>query len=172
MSLLLKLMVIPPLGAGDERLTARLPDCVGATTNPLCKLIKLPVTVRLVTAFWKPGALAVRITTPAVTPLSAKVAVVPPCAMVAVVGVTVATFGSLLARVTTAPAAGAGASSVTVAVKLRPTPSKDPGVVRVIERSETFTVALPLVKLGAEAVMFAFPAVVPAVTWNVVEVDP
>src|SRR5579864_1743236 len=128
--------------------------------------------VRLVTAFWNPGALAVRIATPVFTPVSVNVAVVAPAAMVKVAGETVAMVVSLLPRVTTVPAAGAGPSSVTVALKLRPTPSKGPGVVSVILRSVTFTVAGPLVNPVADAVMVALPAVVPAVTWKVAVVCP
>ena len=128
--------------------------------------------VRLVTALWKPGALAVRMTTPALTPVRAKVAVVPFCAMVTVAGETVATVVSLLPSVTVTSAAEAGPSSVTVALKLRPAPSKGPGVVTVMVRKLTFTVAVPLVKPVAEAVMVALPAVVPAVIWKVMVVAP
>src|SRR5712691_2181371 len=92
--------------------------------------------------------------------------------MVKVDGETLAMFVSLLPRVTTTPAAGAGASIVTVALKLRPAPSSGPGVVSVMVRRATLTVAVPLVKPVAEAVMVGLPAEVPAVTWKVAVVAP
>src|SRR5437899_2491808 len=135
---LAKLMVTPPGGAGPDRLTAKLLDWPGATVSvPLCRLIRLVVTVTVVTALWKPGALAVRFAAPEFPPVRVKVAVVAPCAMVKVDGETLTMFVSLLPRVTTTPEAGAGPSSVTVALKLRPAPSSGPGVISVIARRAT-----------------------------------
>src|SRR5580692_12008311 len=121
-------MVMPPVGARPDRLTATLPDCPGATvTVPLWRLIRLFVIVRLSVALWKPEALAVRMTVPVATPFTANVAVVPPCAIATEAGETVAIVVSLLANVTVTPFAPAGLASVTVALKLRPTPSKGAG---------------------------------------------
>lgn len=162
-----KVIVMPPVGARPDRLTATLPDCPGATvTVPLWRLIRLFVIVRLVVAFWKPEALTVRMTVPVAMPFTANTAVVPPCGIVMEAGETVAIVVSLLASVTVTPFTPAGLASVTAALKLRPTPSKGPGRDSARFICVTLTVAFVGGNPATEALMSTLPALVPAVTWK------
>ena len=115
-SLLASVTVTPPAGAGPGSVTWNAADWPKATlTFEGSRMAPLFCTVTAAVAFETFGetVLAVIVVVPAETPVTGKIAVVAPAAMVAVAGIVIIP-AVLLAKVIATPPAGAGADSVKV----------------------------------------------------------
>jgi hypothetical protein len=123
-SLLAKLTVTPPAGAGAVRLIGKLTLCPRPIAGRAPRLINVLVTVTLVVPEVKPVALPVTVTgPPRATPVTVNVPVVLPTGIVTDEGATVAMAVFALDKVTAEPPAGAGCGSVIVPLIVRPTPT-------------------------------------------------
>jgi hypothetical protein len=156
-------MVTPPAGAADPRLTAKATDWPTWMVMGLAGTLIMPgVTVTLAVASAMFGrALAWITAEPCATPVTGTVAVVAPAAKVTVAG-TVATAVLLELRLTVTPPVGAVADKVSVKfcvvvpIMLRLDGEKATVAV-------TWTAALAPSKPGAEALIFADPILMPLI---------
>jgi hypothetical protein len=113
-SLLARVTIPPPAGAGDGKVIANSADWPGATVTFAGRMIALPLcTFAVAVAPAAFGALAVMVAVPAATPVTATVAVVWFCAIVTDAGIFTTPLGAALS-VTVKPPAGAGADNVRV----------------------------------------------------------
>jgi len=171
-SLLVKVTVTPPAGAGVVRVTASGPDCPTPTVTPAANVMEpglATVTFAVVSAM--PGALARITVEPGATPVTGTVAVVAPAAKVAVGG-TVATTVLSEIRLTVRPPDGAGADRVRVRFCVPvPVMVRLAGVKLIVGAAPTFTVAVADVKPEDVAVIVLLPAV-PGVTVTLAPVAP
>ena len=137
-SLLAKLTVTPPVGAGAVRLIGKLTLCPRPIAGSAPRLIKVLVTVTLVVPEVKPVPLPVNVTgPPRATPVTVNEPVELPAGIVTDEGATVATAAFPLATVTTKPPAGAGCDSVIAPLIVRVTPTSGLASARVIVLPET-----------------------------------
>jgi hypothetical protein len=114
-SLLTSATVTPPVGAGDDSVTAKGAEAPGANTVPWGRvMVPDETTVTEAVAFVILGepAEAVTVAVPPETPVTGTVAVVEPEAIVTVVGTLTIPAGEAL--IFTVMAEGAGADSVSV----------------------------------------------------------
>ena len=111
----LRLMVRPPAGAGADRFKVRFCVAVPVMVRLVGEKLALAVTCTLWLAEVYPGAEALMLADPKLTPLTCGCVdgVVCPAAMLTLVGDTVTFVVSLLLRVTVTPPAGAAVPSVT-----------------------------------------------------------
>ena len=97
-----------------------VPPYVALIESALSITSSWAVVVARVTSVTQPGAVAVIVAAPGVTPESVPLARVVPCGNVTVVVTTLTREGSLLTRVTVTPPAGAGVANCTGMVVVRP----------------------------------------------------
>ncbi len=143
-SLLSRVTVTPPAGAGTDKVTANAADCPSPTAVLAGTLIVgTACTFTVAVAFGIPAALAVIVTgPPTATPVTGTGTLVAPAANVTVAG-TVALLVSLELRLTTNPPAGAcppARFSVRFPVVPTVTDSGDPVKFNV---ADTLTVPMP-----------------------------
>jgi hypothetical protein len=162
-SLEISVMVTPPAGAAEVRLTAKVADFPNGSVMGLAGTMIVPgVTVTLADASAMYGrALAWIAAEPCATPVTGTVAVVAPAAKVTVAG-TVAAAVLLELRLTVTPPVGAAADKVSVkfcvAVPIMLRLDGEKPTVAV-----TWTAALAPSKPGAEALIFAVPRLMPLI---------
>jgi hypothetical protein len=153
--LLVRLIVMPPVGAGCPSVICRFVDWP-SPTDAFPTVIP-PDTFTVAVAFAMPGALAVIVVVPGATPVIVTVALVAPGARVTADG-TVATLFALEARLTVRPLLGAAPPvrfSVRFPVPPAVTESGEP--VKAIVGGVTVTVPVPALKPVADAPMVADP---------------
>ena len=159
--------ISPPLGAGADKVTAKVADCPSPTEKLDGKMIDPKVTTVIVAvASTRFAAVACTIAVPTAPPATDTIALEAFGAKLTVAG-TVATEGLFELRATVKPPEGAGAERFRVRFCAAPVP-----------RVKLFgeKVALPITCMGwlvdrnpgAEAVMFATPGFM-AVTWGVTD---
>lgn len=111
--LLDRVTVVPPIGAGADKVMGKGTDCPNATFVLASVITPMFWTLTGVLAAVMPGTaeLAVIVVVPTATPVTGKLVVVAPAAKVAVAGRLIMPTG-LADKSTTKPAAGAGAERV------------------------------------------------------------